>query len=155
MPDLRWARPEQLHLTVKFFGAAADADSLAELVADAVGAREPFTLSLGRGGAFPNPRRAAVLWLGVRQGSDGLGELAAPFAGDDHADGRPFRAHLTLARAARPRDVRVAVAALDACGESEPWTVDELVLFESTTHPDGAVHAEQARFRLAGCRSAE
>jgi len=141
-PDLRWSRPEQRHLTVKFFGAVPDAESLAAFVAESVLPRAPFPLSLGGGGAFPNARRASVLWLGVRQGSDALGELAAPFVDDD----RPFRAHLTLARVSKARDLRAAVAALDGCGESDPWTVDELVLFES----DGATHSERARFRLAG-----
>jgi 2'-5' RNA ligase len=146
VPDLRWSRPEQWHLTVKFFGAAPDADALAASVADAVHAREPFTLSLGGGGAFPNQRRASVLWLGVQRGSDALAIVAAPFSDDD----RPFRAHVTLARTSRSRDVRAAVAALDACGESEPWTVAEVVLYESDTRAEGAVHTEVARFRLAG-----
>jgi 2'-5' RNA ligase len=146
-PDLRWSKPEQRHLTVKFFGAVPDAAALAEFVAGAVLPREPFTLTLGGGGAFPNPRRASVLWLGVREGEAALAELAAPFVDDD----RPFRAHLTLARVTKSRDLRAVVAALDACGESQPWTVDEVVLFESTTHSSGSVHSEQARFRLAGC----
>jgi 2'-5' RNA ligase len=147
VPDLRWSRPEQWHLTLKFFGAVPDTDALAASVADAVRSREPFTLSLGGGGAFPNPRRASVVWLGVQRGSDALSALAEPFAADDAAFGdRPFRAHLTLARTNRSRDVRAAVTALDACGESEPWTVDDVVLFEST----GAVHTEIAQFELAG-----
>ena len=141
-PDLRWSRPEPRHLTVKFFGAVPDLAPVARFVAESVLPRKPFTLSLGGGGAFPNARRASVLWLGVRQGSDALGELAAPFVDDD----RPFRAHLTLARVSKARDLRDVVAALDGCGESEPWTVDELVLFDS----DGATYSEQARFRLAG-----
>jgi 2'-5' RNA ligase len=141
VPDLRWSRPEQWHLTVKFFGAIPELAPVAAFVTDAVRAREPFTLSLGGGGAFPNARRASVLWLGTRQGSEALAALAEPFAEDD----RPFRAHLTLARVAKSRDLRAVVAALDACRESEPWTVDEVVLFDS----DGFRHTEVARFRLA------
>jgi RNA 2',3'-cyclic 3'-phosphodiesterase len=144
VPDLRWSRSDQRHLTVKFFGAVPDSDSLAEFVADSVLRRAPFDLSLGGGGAFPNPRRATVLWLGVRRGADALGDLAAPFAEEN----RPFRAHLTMARLPKPRDLRSAVIALDGCGESEAWTVEEVVLFESDTRPDGAVHTEVARFSL-------
>jgi len=145
-PDLRWSRPEQRHLTLKFFGPVPDAESLAEFVADAVRTREPFTLSLGGAGAFPNARRASVLWLGVRAGEDALTDLASPYVDDD----RPFRAHLTLARVSKARDVRAVVAALDACGESEPWKVEEVVLFDSATHSSGSVHTERARFRLVG-----
>jgi len=142
-PDLRWTRLDQRHLTLRFLGAVPDPAAAAEFVADSVRRREPFTLSLGGGGAFPDPRRASVLWLGVREGLDALTELATALASPDD---RPFRAHLTLARANPPRDLRQVVAALDACDESEPWTVDELVLFDS----DRSVHTEVARFRLAG-----
>ena len=83
-----------------------------------------------------------MLWLGVQQGSAALTELGTSLAAPDD---RPFRAHLTIARAKPPRDLRQVIAALDACGESDAWTVDEVVLFDS----DGATHTEQARFRLA------
>jgi 2'-5' RNA ligase len=141
-PDLRWSRPEQRHLTLKFFGAVPDLAPVAQFVAESVRRREPFSLSLGGGGAFPNARRASVLWLGVHEGSDRLAELAAPFATDD----RPYRAHLTLARVSKARDLRAAVDALDGCGTIEPWTVEEVVLYECY----GSVNTEQARFMLAG-----
>jgi 2'-5' RNA ligase len=152
--DLRWTRSEQRHLTLQFLGPVDDPAAVAEFVADAARARQPFTLSLGGGGAFPNPRRASVLWVGVRQGSGELTDLAenlSPLSGDD----RPYRAHLTLARVSKARDVRPLVAALDACRDSDPWTVDEIVLFDSEPsaqkgRPGGAVHTEVARFRLAG-----
>jgi 2'-5' RNA ligase len=146
--DLRWTRVEQRHLTVRFLGAVSDSDrrneSFAESFAESFRRFRPFVLSLGGGGAFPDPHRARVLWLGVRQGSDALGALAARVA---EPDDLPYVPHLTLARANRPRDLGQVVAALDACGDSEPWTVDEVVLFDS----DGSLHTEQARFRLAGC----
>jgi 2'-5' RNA ligase len=141
VPDLRWTRLEQRHVTVQFLGPVADSALVAEFVADAVRLREPFTLTLGGGGAFPDPRRASVLWLGVREGLDALTDLALSVSSRSN-EGRPFRAHLTLARADTPRDLRQAIAALDACGESEPWTVDEVVLFDS----DGSQHTELARF---------
>jgi 2'-5' RNA ligase len=77
-----------------------------------------------------------------------LAEVAAPFA--DAGDDRPYRAHLTLARTSRGRDLRQVVAALNTISPSPPWTVDDVVLFDSDTRSDGAVHTEVARFRLAG-----
>lgn len=144
-PGLRWARTDQLHFTLQFLGPVSDPGGVAEFVAESVRRREPFTLSLGGGGAFPEPRRARVLWLGVREGSAALTSLAESLSSLSPED-RPHRAHVTLARANTPRDLRDAVAALDGCGESEPWTVDDVVLFES----DGSVHTEHARFTLAG-----
>ncbi|HEY3669356.1 MAG TPA: RNA 2',3'-cyclic phosphodiesterase [Acidimicrobiia bacterium] len=147
VPDLRWTRAEQRHITLQFLGPVADPAPVAEFVADAVRGRAPFTLSLGGGGAFPDARHASVLWLGVREGLDALTALATALASPDD---RPFRAHFTLARANKPRDLRQAIAALDASGESESWTVDEVVLFDSENRADRSTHTEQARFRLVG-----
>jgi 2'-5' RNA ligase len=141
--ELRWTRTEQRHLTVRYFGPMTDPIRRAESFTESFRRHEPFTISLGGAGAFPDARRASVLWLGVQRGSDELGALAATVA---EPDDRPFRAHLTLARANKPRDLRQVVAALDACGESVAWTVGEVVLFDS----DGSTHTEQARFKLAG-----
>ena len=154
---LRWMRPDQRHLTVQFLGRADDSlvDSLTESVAESVRRFPPFTLALGGGGAFPSPRRASVLWLGVTTGAAELAVLAgainaatAPlgFAADD----RPFRAHLTLARDNRPRDVRSLVEQLSTGPVGPPFTVDRVVLFDSDTRPEGAVHAERNRFALGG-----
>jgi RNA 2',3'-cyclic 3'-phosphodiesterase len=149
---LRWTRSEQRHLTVKFLGPVPDLDPRADAFAQSFLPIPPFSLSLGGGGAFPDPRRASVLWIGVREGSDALAALAARVA---EPDDRPYRGHVTLARTKRARDVRAVVAALDAHAPSPAWTVDEVVLFDSAPSDekgrrDGAVHTEQARFRLAG-----
>jgi 2'-5' RNA ligase len=160
--ELRWTRPEQRHITLQFLGPVAEsvADSLAESVAESVRGVQPFTVVLGGAGAFPSARRASVLWIGVAQGADEFADLAgavssstAPlgFAGED----RPFRPHLTLARSARARDLRPVVAALDDGPAAPPFTVDHVVLFDSDTRPDGAVHIEVARCALtAGAGSA-
>jgi 2'-5' RNA ligase len=148
---LRWTRPDQRHVTLQFLGRvdATEFDAIADSVAESVRLCSSFTLSLGGAGAFPDPRHASVLWLGVRQGSEALGELADAVA---EPDDRPFRAHLTLARVSKARDVRAVVAALDAHDDSPAWTVAEVILFDSDTRPEGAVHTEHARFPLDGSR---
>jgi 2'-5' RNA ligase len=151
--ELRWSRPDQRHITLQFLGRVDESDSLAESVAESVRRVQPFTVVLGGAGAFPSARRASVLWIGVAQGADEFAALAAAvssstaplgFAGED----RPFRPHLTLARLARARDLRPVVAALDDGPAAPPFTVDHVVLFESDTRPDGAVHTEVARCPL-------
>jgi 2'-5' RNA ligase len=150
---LRWTRTEQRHLTVQFLGAVADLDPLVAAVGEAVRTIGPFTLALGGAGAFPSARRASVLWLGVREGADELTALAATIAGASAplgfvADDRPYRPHLTLARSARTRDLSAVVEQVDGAGSSPEWIVDEAVLFDSDTRPDGAVHTVHARLPL-------
>jgi 2'-5' RNA ligase len=137
---LRWAATEQMHLTLRFLGATP-----AERVADAAAAVEaaasslaPFPARIGGAGAFPAPDRPRVVWLGITEGAAGLATLAGRLA-DELArrgwegEGRPFRAHLTLARADGIPGAGRVVAALAAAAATldAAWSVDRLVLYES------------------------
>jgi 2'-5' RNA ligase len=102
-------------------------------------------------------RRASVVWLGVSTGADELIALAsaitaatAPLGFTD--DGRPYRPHLTLARVNAARDVRALVEHLGTSSAGPPFTVDGVVLFDSDTRADGAVHTPRGTFGL-GARS--
>jgi 2'-5' RNA ligase len=151
---LRWTPRDQWHVTLQFLGRVDDAEVAVTALEHSVHDVASFALRLGGGGAFPKPRAATVLWAGVHEGADPLTSLAdvvtratAPLgvAPED----RPYRPHLTLARAARAADLRELVAALDADEPGPAWTVEEVVLFESDTRSDGAVHRIVARCPLA------
>jgi 2'-5' RNA ligase len=151
VPGARWTTPEQWHLTLQFLGNRVDLDGVAaaldSLDATGGGAR------LGGGGAFRSVKRATVLWLGLAEGGELVTSLATA-VGALHApvgyppEDRPFHAHLTLARLARPADVRPAVEGLGANPVGEPWTVGEIVLYESVTRRDGATYRKHAAFPL-------
>jgi len=150
---VRWTRADQRHVTLQFLGAVPDVDALVGPLSTAVRDCAPFSLRLDGAGAFPSARRASVLWLGVGEGADEVARLAADVTDATAtvgvaADDRPYRPHLTLARSARSRDVRAVLDQL-AVAASPAWTVDEVVLVESDTRADGAVHAARERFPLA------
>jgi 2'-5' RNA ligase len=153
-PKLRWTPRAQWHLTLQFLGPVHDVDALVDAVHAGVSGIAPFTVRLGGGGAFAKARAGTVLWLGAAEGGDAMGALGGAVMDATAplgyvADERPFRAHLTVVRSARPTDLRGAIAVLDAAGPSPEWTASEVVLFESDTRPDGAVHTVIARVRLA------
>jgi 2'-5' RNA ligase len=142
-------------VTLQFLGRIDDADAMVGVLGDAVRDVAPFGLRLGGGGAFPKTHAGSVLWGGVHEGRDAITALAAAVARATAPLGvapedRPFRPHLTVARAASPTDLRDAVAALDAAGPGPAWSVDEVVLFESDTRSDGVVHTEIGRCPLGG-----
>ena len=128
-------------------------EGLAGSVTESVRRIAPFTVTLGGAGAFPSARRATVLWLGVSTGAEELGALAGAITAATAplgfvADDRPFRPHLTLARSARARDLRALVEHLWTGPAGLPWTVERVVLFDSDTRADGAVHTEHNEFAL-------
>lgn len=103
--DVRWANPENMHLTVKFLG---DVDVLeiprvCGAVSRAVEDMAPFQLEVAGAGAFPDAVRPRTVWLGVHAGSDAMTELheriqAALAPLGFRAEGRRFRPHITLGR---------------------------------------------------------
>jgi 2'-5' RNA ligase len=113
-------------------------------VADAlragVGATQAFQVRLAGGGAFPSAVRPRALWLGIREGAAELAAIAvaleAPLAGLGWPpEGRPFRPHLTVARAdaASIADGARAAAALvaAAAGWEAAFDADRVILYRS------------------------
>jgi 2'-5' RNA ligase len=103
-PSLRWGDEGKLHLTLKFLGEqdAPVGPALGESL-DAVALRHRrFTMRVGDVGAFPNFRRARVVWIGVeREPRLELLHHDVEVACETHGfelDGRAFRPHVTLAR---------------------------------------------------------
>jgi RNA 2',3'-cyclic 3'-phosphodiesterase len=152
LPDMRRTTRDQWHLTLQFLGNAFDIDTLAEALAG-VTARTG-SVRLGGAGAFPNAKRARVLWLGVATGDDFLSALGAEVAGllaplAFEPEARPYHPHLTLARCRKTAvDVRSCIAALDARDYGAAWTVSEIRLYESRLRREGALYVSRATISL-------
>jgi 2'-5' RNA ligase len=134
---LRWTDPTQWHVTLAFLPAVADADldELCERLTETADRRAPFELQLFGAGTFPNPARAAVLWLGVHGDTERLSQLAtgtrnAAARSGVEVDGSRFRPHLTLARVNRPIDVTRWLRIFDAY-RGPVWSVSQLALVQS------------------------
>jgi 2'-5' RNA ligase len=158
--EVRWMRRDQLHFTLQFLGRVDDERVLSSALADVVSAEPVFTARLAGSGAFPSARRARVLWVGVSEGGDGFGALARAvreatgelgFTRDD----KPFTAHMTVARSSRPRPMTSVIDSIDADPIGPSWRVEEALLFESDTRPDGAVHSVRERLELRGASKSE
>jgi RNA 2',3'-cyclic 3'-phosphodiesterase len=134
-PPGKTAPPQNWHITLRFLGRIDTLTYERFLSAmDQCDLAEPFTLRLGRLGAFPTPARATVLWVGVTEGADRLEQLAsiadecAQVAGLTPED-RPFHPHLTLSRIRPPQDVTVLIDQSVDMGIG--WRCDELVVYQS------------------------
>ena len=144
--EIRWSRPESLHLTLHFFGET-EQENLEKIRVSMLSVKHchrPFQVDVIGLGAFPSLQRPRVIWLGLHP-QDRLGQLHR----DCHralreaglvTDSRPYTPHLTIGRA------KHRVAALTALGNElgnrliGRLPVDRLILYESRLKPGGAEH---------------
>lgn len=156
-PLVKWAKPENLHLTLRFLGDVKedDLEELFDALAAEASALSPFVMEIVGVGAFPNWRHPRVVWAGCGEGAEeavglaGAVEAACVRLGYER-EKRPFRPHLTLGRVKQPADaagLEGAVAGLEA----KPFgflDADAITVFMSDLRRTGPVYAPMARFEL-------
>jgi len=148
LPEARasWARPESLHVTLKFIGEveAARVRDLSRAAAAAVEGFEPFGLSVEEAGTFPPRGAARVLWLGLRDESGGLARLQRRLEAECEAAGFPaesraFKPHLTLARLRQPKGAHeLSEAHRRLAFGPHAFKVSELIVMRSELGPGGS-----------------
>ena len=148
---VRWSRPENVHLTLKFLGNVQEEalNGLRAALGEVCAGHAPFDAVLEGVGAFPSERRARILWAGVNVGSARLRSLAADI---DTAlvplgferEKRTYVPHLTLGR------VRGRPASFDppAGVEDLGFRVRHVELMESTLTTKGAIYRTVETFAL-------
>ncbi len=166
-PDVRWVRPESLHVTLKFIGERSDeeVDRIKETLATIDFDR--IEMKFCGYGFFPGAREPRVFWIGIEATSK-LTSLAAIVDAKLASLGIPkeehaFSPHLTLARGTRgsgsPRRQRKdrpnsafkrlqeKLAALPA-PEFGTMTAHEFFLYQSQLSPGGSKYTKLAAFVL-------
>jgi 2'-5' RNA ligase len=150
---VRWTRPENVHLTLKFLGETPE-ESLTCVLEALEEVRErhaPLRLEVSGLGAFSSPRRARVIWAGV---SGEVGRLEALADDVDETlhrraglerESREYRPHVTLGRAAgrpvafEPESVELPPAS---------FAVESFELVRSDPGPEGVRYTALRSYRL-------
>jgi 2'-5' RNA ligase len=153
--ELRWVRPEAMHLTLKFIGEVEEnklppiREALTQVKAEA-----PAEIDCREVGFLPNERRPRVLYVAIVENIV-LSELArkiedalAPL-GIEKED-RAFRPHLTLARFRKGNESTVpklkeAIASLPS-REFGKVRAEEFHLYQSELSSGGAKYTTLERF---------
>lgn len=155
-PQLKWVRPENLHVTLKFLGET-DSSKLGPLQNVLIGIRsaEPVNLEFRGLGFFPNEKRPRVFWAGM-EASANLKTLAADIDQAVHRLGfpleeRPYAPHLTLARISLPIiPPKLFQAVAEKSSQSfGSLQAQEFHLIESKLKPAGAEYTTLQSFRFA------
>jgi len=168
-PEARWARPESLHVTLKFIGEQPPerVEAITERLRRVEGSA--FEIHAGGYGFFPTAKAPRVFWIGIHAGPQ-LTELAEKLdvataeLGIPRED-RPFSPHLTLARAGAGRrsgspkrrkgdgpNAKFAMLEkrLAVMGELDfgKMTAREFILYQSQLSPKGSKYTKLQRFPM-------
>jgi len=142
--DIRWLEPSDYHVTVKFLGDTTrqDAMRLSQAAESIANHAAPFDIRQAPAGAFPSLTNPGVLWAGVAPNPKlktlaASLETAAASVGFP-AERRPYRPHITLARAG----VRLALATPPIEPAFDTLVARQFVLMETVS----------AQFNATGAR---
>ncbi|MBI5582597.1 MAG: RNA 2',3'-cyclic phosphodiesterase [Deltaproteobacteria bacterium] len=156
---IKWVNPDQVHLTLKFFGSIPQetVDRIAGAVSETMRLGRPFDLNLRGVGGFPNIRRPRVIWAGL---GGNLAELQNLWLRLEEAffgigiprETRPFHPHLTLGRNKTGAPNEKLFLSLSHWNEPEvePFVVRDLHLFKSDLRPGGPIYSVIQSFPLRG-----
>lgn len=153
---VKWVKPNLLHLTLKFLGEVPEEQlpDISESLKTICNKHPSFSLSLNGTGVFPTPARPKVFWIGLSGEinklralhSDietGLAQIGFP------AEKKKFSPHITLARAKTNKKLNELITELAKTKfPTEPFKVDNVVLYKSILSPQGPKYTPITKKRL-------
>jgi len=156
--DVRWVKPENIHLTLKFLGDIEEdlSHEVVHVIEGTCRKFKPFTLTVRGTGVFPNARAPRVLWVGLSQDKDltgikhgiDAGLVPLGFAPEDRA----FVPHLTIGRLRSSRGHSALLDKVARLRDNSYGVIDvaSIVLMRSDLGPQGARYTKLAETPLGG-----
>ena len=146
---VKWVKPRNLHLTLKFLGWVEDSqvDRIIELSAKSVAGAGGFKARFEGLGAFPSGKSPRVIWVGTAEGGDALCKLAKTLEKTTSGAGfrteeREFKPHLTIGRVKERKGLEKLtkqIGGIKDAGFGEVL-VDRINIMKSTLTPNGPVY---------------
>jgi 2'-5' RNA ligase len=145
---IKWVRPENIHLTLKFLGHIDKKviGGVKKIISQIAHEYKSFTIRLSVPGAFPNPEYPRVIWIGIDIGVEECTSLAQHLEEKlvslgIEKESRPFHPHLTLARIKLLKDKSLVKDAFTALKIPQiEMAVSKITLFQSILSSEGATY---------------
>jgi len=159
MPDVRWTKYGNIHLTLKFLGDTkiSKIEAISKALQGIADEFSPFVISLAGIGAFPNSKKPSVVWTGIEKGANETVRLANDIESSMEKFGFPkekrsFKPHLTIGRVREINYPSAMMKALEnpGIGEIGEFTVDGIRLIKSQLDPAGSIYTmlAEALFKI-------
>ncbi len=154
---IKWTRPENIHLTLKFLGDIHpdDVEPVCRVVDASVKGFTPISLYASAVGFFPGIRRPRVLWTGISGQSDMLEKLhhaidAGLVSLGLVKDDRRFTGHLTLGRFKGQPEPELLIDMMKMYKDmtSDEFIVDAVSVYKSDLKPSGPIYTNLSSIQL-------
>jgi 2'-5' RNA ligase len=155
---IRWVKPSNIHLTLKFFKRIDDKQLLkiVSTLTDILKSHKSFLISLSEIGIFPNLNHPRVIWVGIKKGKKECVCLQKDIEnsiGDrkKEKENRAFSPHLTIGRI-KFKNNRPALT--DLIEKEKNFSlkadipVNAIILFQSIFTPKGPIYKSLEKFQL-------
>lgn len=155
--SIRWTRPEQVHLTVKFLGEVPESQvpQICRTTVEVAGQLAPIPLIVDGTGCFPPGGPVRIVWAGIQGPPPELvtchEAIERAFAQLGYPpEERAFRPHLTIGRSRDQRGARGVRDAIATAGDlgCPPFTAGELVVFQSVLGRSGPAYTRLVTAKL-------
>ncbi len=155
--DVKWVRPDSIHLTLKFLGNVAEPRicPVSQAIERGIRGFKPWTATVRKIGMFPTMRNPRIVWVGLDDSTNQLLTMQQRIESElamlgFEKEKRAFTPHLTLGRVRSPRGKKELVTFLIDERESEfgNLPIQRVLLFKSDLTPSGAVYTALQEFLL-------
>ncbi len=155
--DVKWVKPENVHLTLKFLGGLEESElkNVSFVLRERCRGFAPITSYLSEIGAFPDLRHPKIVWGALDDSKKEIqaivevleGELAKfGLAKDEH----PFKPHITLGRVKSTAHLINLIQTIrQITFESKTkQTFEKIILYKSTLTPQGPIYEVLKEFEI-------
>jgi len=145
---IRWVKPQNLHITIKFFGETSS-DKIIDIqrvLKKGVTNFAPLKLTLKKTGIFGSRYKPRLIWFGIEENKQLFALTNKIFSELNIAgftiDRQNFVPHLSLGRLKIVRNKIKFQQTIDLFRDVfvQEVKVDRITLFESKLHPDGVTY---------------
>jgi len=153
---IRWVSPENIHITMKFFGETPDhhIPAINAALQQAATTASPFNFSIRNTGIFGSTYNPKVIWFGIEP-HKGFINLSENILGEldkigIERDRQNFVPHLTIARMNQVNDKKFFQQLIDENKEGlmQEEEVNTFHLFDSELSPKGPIYTILGSYSL-------
>lgn len=154
--SIKWVEPENIHLTLKFFGETDEGkiDDICQVLDEVCREYQPFTFRLQGVRIFGSSYNPKVIWFGI-ENNELLKKIGNHLVNDLSKAGflndrQNFVPHLTVGRIKELRHKNWFQTTINHYSEKfiQEINVDEICLFESILKPGGPTYLVIEKFKL-------